>query len=107
MFRLVRRNPTMSYNALLMDTDFQVWKSTLKRVLKRCNIRKWVSKKRIFLNERGAKIRCAFCRKWGGVLHFDDIIFSDECSVQRKSNSIHQYVFSFKNEQYGRILWTL
>ncbi|KAJ5661429.1 uncharacterized protein N7477_009045 [Penicillium maclennaniae] len=107
VFRLVRRSPTMSYKALLIDTDFKVSKSTLKRVLKRCNIRKWVSKKRIFLKKHDAQIRRAFCRKWGSVLHFDDVIFSDECSVQRKSNSIHQYVFSFKNERYRKDLVNL
>jgi transposase len=107
LFLVVHRNPIISYKALIHEANLRVSKSTIRRVLKKLNIRKWISKKRIFLKQHDAKKRLEFVKKWSNCNDFSNIIFSDECSVQRKSNSIHQYAFSFKYERYRKDLVNL
>jgi transposase len=61
IYLLARRKPKMSWNGLIANTDPEVSKSTIRRVLKRFDLRKWKSKKRIPLKE-DAKNRLHFAR---------------------------------------------
>lgn len=45
-----------------------------------------------------ARKRLRFCRQWARFERWEDIIFSDECTVQRGSNSPVQFVFRFQDE---------
>ena len=56
-----RRKPKMSRNGLIANTDPEVSKSTIRRVLKRFDLRRWKSKKRIPLKE-DAENRLHFAR---------------------------------------------
>lgn len=106
IYRLTRRFPRLSWRALIAHPSEEVSISTVKRALKRNYNEKWKSKKRIPLTRKDAKKRVEFARLWLNT-PFNTWIFSDECSVQRKSNSPTQFVFRFPNEAYRRDLVNL
>lgn len=66
LVRLARRFPKLSWKALVHLHGTQVSRSTLQRILKRYNLRKWVAKQRPKLTADHARQRRAFCRNWRG-----------------------------------------
>lgn len=103
IFQLARRHPRWTYAALganIPGTDTRMSRSTIRRLLRTYGLRKWKSKKRIPLSKETAQKRVAFCREWAGFTEWEKLIFSDECSVQRGSNSPVQFVFRFQNEAF-------
>jgi transposase len=95
IYRLARKHPRWSYSAIIADPDESISRSTIQRILRRYILRKWKSKKRIHLTADDARKRLIFCRKWANFDRWEDVIFSDECTVQRGSNSPVQFVFRF------------
>jgi transposase len=100
IFRMARKHPRMSYRALSANTPGSPSRSTIRRVLKTYGLRKWKSKKRIPLTPEAAKRRRAWVREWAQFSQWERVVFSDECSVQRRSNSKVQHVFRFVSEAY-------
>lgn len=98
IYNLARKHPRWSYKAIIADLDESISKRTVQRILRRFNLRKWKSKKRIHLTADDAKARRRFWRQWMRFDHWEDILFSDECTVQRGSNSPVQFVFRFQDE---------
>lgn len=107
ILQLVRRNPRIGWKALVSDAPGGVSKSTVQRALREFYMRKWKSKKRIKLDKKGAQKRLKFAREWASFDAWEKLIFSDECSVQRKSNSSQAYVFRFDGEGLRRDLVNL
>ena len=107
IYRLVRRSPRLSWKALVASTPYGVSKTTIRRVLRKYNLRKWKSKKRIPLNKVDTKKRYEFTKLWRHFTDWNSVIFSDECSVQRKSNSHNEYVFRFDFEAFREDLVNL
>jgi transposase len=66
LVRLVRRFPKSSYKKLVNLHGATVSARTLRRVLKRHNLKKWLSKRRPKLREDDARERLKFARFWRG-----------------------------------------
>jgi transposase len=64
IIQLVRRKPRLAHKALVGHVDTKVSTSTIRRVLRQQNLRKWRSRKRIKLTKEGAKERLKFARFW-------------------------------------------
>jgi hypothetical protein len=77
-----------------------VSRSSIKRILKSFGLRKWKSKNRILLSRETAKKRREFCRQWARFSDWEKLIFSDEYSIQRGSNSPVQFVLRIQNEAF-------
>jgi transposase len=67
--QLVRRRPKLAYKALVGHVDTKVSYSTIRRVLRQHNLRKWRSMKRIKLTKEGAREHLKFARFWGDTKH--------------------------------------
>lgn len=104
---MARKYPRWSYRALIANTPGVVSRSTIRRILQSYDLRKWKAKKRIPLNPDVAKKRLDWCRNWATFTRWEDMIFSDECSVQRGSNSPVQFVFRFQDEAFRQDLVNL
>lgn len=93
--------------ALIANFPEGISRSTIQRILKTYNLRKWKSKKRIPLTKELAEKRLIFCLEWASFDQWENIIFSDECSVERDSNSPVQFVFRFQDEAFRQDLLNL
>ena len=98
IYRLARKHPHWSYSAIIADLDESISRSTIQRILRRYSLRKWKSKKRIHLTANDAQKRLRFCCEWANFDRWEDVIFSDECTVLRGSNSPAQIIFRFQDE---------
>ncbi|GMG13310.1 unnamed protein product [Aspergillus oryzae] len=107
IYLLARRRPKIGYKALIASSGFSISHSTIKRVLRTFQLKKWKAKKRIPLRPDVAKKRLQFARTWANSTYLSEMMFSDECSVQRKSNNSTQYVFRFSTEAYRKDLVNL
>lgn len=107
IFRLARRNPWWSYRTLSANAPGNPSRETIRRILKFYDLRKYKSRRRIPLNSQTARKRYRFAREWMRYSPWENVIFSDECSVQRRSNSKEQWVWRFYSEAYRRDLVNL
>jgi transposase len=107
IFRLARRNPWWSYRTLSANAPGNPSRDTIRRILKVYDLRKYKVRRRIPLNSITARKRRRFARLWEGYRSWEKVIFSDECSIQRRSNSKDQWVFRFWSEAYRRDLVNL
>jgi transposase len=64
VFLTARRHPKFTWKGLIAQAPKIVSRTTLSRVLRRQNIRKWKAKKRIPLKKQNAEKRLAFSREW-------------------------------------------
>ena len=62
---------------------------------------------RIPRTPENAKTRLEFVRKWVIFNGWKDVVFSDECSVQRKANNSANFVFRFSGEAYPQGIMNL
>ena len=62
--RIARRFPRISWRALVHMDSVNVSRSTIRRILRRKGIRKWLSKRRPKLTPIQARSWLAFCRYW-------------------------------------------
>lgn len=77
--------------------------STIRRVLRTHNIRKWRAIKRIPLNQKDVNERKAFLRYWKGQEHV--LLsggFSDECSIQNEPSNPTQWTFASGKRRYDK-----
>ena len=79
ILRIVRAEPTITYDKILEEIGNICCRRTIYRVLKDSNITNWIAKNRPFLTEEIAAKRLAFCIQMTG-LPFHKIWYSDECS---------------------------
>lgn len=90
IFRLARKNPWWSYRVLRANTDGNPSRDTIRRILKTYQLHERRSRKRIPLTKQTARKRLQFTRNWRDLAEgnsLEDIIFSDECSVMRRSTN--------------------
>lgn len=69
--------------------------STVDRVLREVGIKKWGAKKRPLLKDEHAAAQLAWAlerRHWGAE-DFEGVVWSDECSIERSSDSRQIWVF--------------
>ena len=98
IYMLVRRWPRMTYTALGACINPPISRSTVRRILRKYKLRKWKSRKRIFLNPESAKKRRQFAALWRRNPQLMEVIYSDECSIQRKPNNTVEFVFRYQKE---------
>jgi transposase len=72
IYLLARRRPKITWNGLLASVSPEVSRSTIRRILRRFNLRKWKSKKRIPLRKDDAKKRLHFTRLWRGFTRWNE-----------------------------------
>jgi hypothetical protein len=97
---MARRRPKMTYKALAASTSPPIFKATIQRILRKYNLKKWKSKQRIPLSKEAAKARFEFVRCWRQNTQLLEVIYSDECSVQRKPNNTVKFVFRYQKEAF-------
>ena len=95
ILRIVRREPKITYRQLVTDTQIQLSRSTLYRLLKRVGIKNWLAQKRPKLTEEHARLRLQFAHKYKHLTtkEWAQFIFSDECSIERGSGKQRVWVF--------------
>lgn len=94
ILRVVRGNPKLSARMVVAESGVKVSESTIRRILKRCGLKHWLSKKRPLLTKDHAQKRREWCliRKDWSTQEWKTIIFSDECSFERGSGSQREWV---------------
>src|SRR5947207_5292862 len=60
LLRLVRKCPKLTYNQIISETNLDVCKKTMYRMLREEGIKKWIAKQRPLLTKEIAKIRLAW-----------------------------------------------
>jgi len=95
ILRLIRREPKIRWRCLKLTTDIDISLRTFKRLLKRLHVRKWLSKKRPALTEEHAAARLAWAlaRRYWTAYQWRRILWSDECSLERGTGVIREWVF--------------
>jgi len=83
----IRKNPKISYQKLSEILNLYVSSRTIRRMLKKHGIKKWMAKKRPLLTEEHARKRLEFALKYRDWSYdeWSTVIWSDECSIQRGS----------------------
>ncbi|KAK4243165.1 DDE superfamily endonuclease-domain-containing protein [Corynascus novoguineensis] len=103
--QLIKRNPHISWAALIGDSPVGVSKSTLKRVMGKDFRRKWRSVKRVILTAERAVTRLAYARQ---LRHSQAMLlegaYSDESSVQTLPNKPNGWVFRAPKHKYDKEL---
>lgn len=91
----VRSNQTMTRNELRNRYAPEVSLSTIDRMLRDHNIRKWIATDRPKLKEEHAKkwLAWAIARKNWTAEDFEGIIYSDECSVEKSCDPRQIWMF--------------
>lgn len=100
---LARRTPLSSYRVLATRILGSPSAQTIRRILKPLGILRRRTKRKIPIGRVLAFKRKAFARRWRREFHTDAIknwIFSDECSVQRTSNTGPIWCWRFESEAY-------
>lgn len=81
VLRIIRNELALTYAELKKQTNLNLSHETLRRILTTNGITNWCAKMRPALTEAIARLRLEFALRY---LDFDwnDVIFSDECSVE-------------------------
>ena len=95
ILRLVRLHPKWTYKTLLKEAGLEVSHRTVYRVLKKHGIRNWLAKKRPELSPEVARTRLIWAREHANWTHeqWMNVIWSDECSVERGTGKDRQWCF--------------
>lgn len=99
-----RANPKITYEKLRSDAGVECSRTTIYRTLKVYGLTNWLAKKRPFLTEEVAKKGLDWClthREWT-FEEWSKIIWSDECSVEKRSGKDRTWVFRFPNEKWSK-----
>ena len=107
IYLLACQKPNMTWNGLVSNATPEISRSTIQHVMRQFNLKKWKSKQRIPLKRVDVKKQLKFARLWQNFTGWKDVIFSDECSVQRKPNNSTQFVFRFSSKAYWKDLVNL
>ena len=75
---------------------------TVDRILREANMREWVAKKRAKLIPEHAKKRLewALVRRHWEVADFEEIVYSDECSIEKSRDLKQKWVFRSPQEKW-------
>jgi transposase len=104
ILRLIKNSPFIEWKALLTELGTLYSKNTIKRVLHRHHISNWIAKKRPLLSIEIARKRLSWAQAhqaWTSE-NWRDVIFSDECSVERGKGQRRQWVFRASGTQYQK-----
>lgn len=121
ILRMIRRDRSISWDALVSEFDGEVSQSTIRRVIKYHYKRKWKAMERPKLDANKARERLRFARFWlprideleevylfkvgdGVKLITFQMINSDESSINNKSSNPNVYLFRGAHEKYNQEL---
>ncbi|KID83216.1 transposase [Metarhizium guizhouense ARSEF 977] len=108
IIRMASRDRQISYDALIGATPTQVSRRTIQRVMATHFGRKWKAMDRPKLDAESARQRLQWAEGWlPDIEELEQVIFSDETSVQNKSSNPQAYVFRFPHEKYNMSLVNL
>ena len=100
--RIARREPKLTYRALQEAAGVNVHNRTIGRHLAEYGIKNWRAKKRPKLLEVHAQLRLEFARRhqnWT-VAQWRNVIFLDECSLERGSGKETTWVFRTPTQKW-------
>lgn len=99
LLRIVRREPKITYNALISESQLDVSRRTVQRMMERYHIKNWLAAKRPLLTPAVAKKRLAFVTR---MAQFDwkKVYFSDECSFVPGSGRQRSWVFRQPHQKW-------
>ncbi|KZL82667.1 transposase, partial [Colletotrichum incanum] len=89
------------YHQLRAELNGRVSIRTIKRILRKANIKKWRAAKRPFITKEAAAQRLAFVREW--LPKIEELIqsqFSDEASCQNNTSCPSEWVFRLPAEKW-------
>ena len=104
ILRTLRANPTITYAQLCEQTGLKFSRSTFTKLLKEYGISHWIAKKRPFLTTQAAKARLQFAlehRNWT-YEEWKNVIFTDECSLERGSGARRQWVYRTPQQKWDK-----
>ena len=102
IWRAVRENPRITYKELIKETGVHCGARTLYRLLKEWGLKNWIAKKRPLLTAEVAAKRLKWCRDrqaWE-LEQWLQVIWSDECSVERGTGKGRPWVIRFPHEKW-------
>jgi len=95
LLRIARASLEINYRDLQARAGTNVHPRTIQRLLKEYNITNWIAKKRPILAPIHAQQRLVFAlahQHWG-YTEWSQVIWSDECSLERGSGKDRKWVF--------------
>jgi transposase len=89
ILQIIKKTPNIIYAKLVEELSLIISPRTVRRMLYRLGIKKWIAKKRPMLTEVHAKVRLKFALKYKDWSYEEwcKVIFSNECSIQRGSSN--------------------
>lgn len=103
LLRYIRLNPKATFKKISTDIQCPVGRTTIKSILKEYNIAHWVAKKRPNLTPEVAAKRLAWAKdhRWSHK-QWEQVIWSDECSVERGSGKDRVWVFATPEQKWDK-----
>jgi hypothetical protein len=104
LLRFVRTNPKVTYAGIRLALPTTLKNDTLRDILKQHGIINWRAKKRPYLTRVHAQQRRRWCLLRKNLLpdEWVDIIFSDECSVERGAGERRPWVFRTPSQKWDK-----
>lgn len=99
LIRIIRKDPKITYNALILESGLDVSRRTIQRLFKRYHITKWLAAKRPLLGPNIARKRLHFATSMASF-DWKKILFSDECSYIPGSGRQRCWVFRYTWEKW-------
>src|SRR5579859_3573308 len=101
IIRTALDNTAISNSVLRDITNQDLSVSTIRRRLREDQIRKWRAVIRPLLTSAHAKARLKWAMQWRGLTidEWRQVIWSDECAVQRDSDGTVKWVFRHQNKR--------
>jgi transposase len=104
IIRFCRKNVKATYLEVKQQLQLSCSLSTIRRVVRKQGIKKWLAKKRPILTKEAAKARLAWCcehQKWS-TEQWRTCIWSDECSVELGAGKQPKYVFRTPQQKWEK-----
>ena len=64
ILRIIRKDPTLSYSQVKRQSRLKISERTLRRILEKYNIKKWIAAQRLLLTPEHARERLAIAKKY-------------------------------------------
>ncbi|TKA70157.1 hypothetical protein B0A49_13150, partial [Cryomyces minteri] len=99
-----RKYPTIRYANIKQEANVEISNETIRGILKKHYIFHWISKKRPFLTKQTAKVRLDWARarvSWTEE-QWKNIMWSDECSVERGSGKKPVWIWGTPSQKWEK-----
>jgi hypothetical protein len=108
ILRFIRKVPKATYEKIRQECDTKLSDSTLSRIIKNSGFKNWLCKRRPFLTIHAVYTRYRWCRERKEWVEeqWSDIIFSDECSLERGAGAQREWAFRTPAQKWDKEMIT-